>query len=59
MITFLSVLKFQFSGLSLPLVSILLEVKINPVSIGPFIRGKIRRVLNKTRTVPFIRAYLI
>ena len=27
--------------------------------IGPFIRGKIRRVLNKTRTVPFIRACLI
>ena len=29
------------------------------VTIGPFIRGKIRRVLNKTRTVPFIRACLI
>ena len=28
-------------------------------SIGPFIRGKIRRVLNKTQTVPFIRACLI
>ena len=28
-------------------------------TIGPFIRGKIRRVLNKTRTVPFIRACLI
>ena len=27
--------------------------------IGPFIRGKIRRILNKTRTVPFIRACLI
>ena len=27
--------------------------------IGPFIRGKIRRALNKTRTVPFIRAFLI
>ena len=27
--------------------------------MGPFIRGKIRRVLNKTRTVPFIRACLI
>ena len=27
--------------------------------VGPFIRGKIRRVLNKTRTVPFIRACLI
>ena len=27
--------------------------------LGPFIRGKIRRVLNKTRTVPFIRACLI
>ena len=23
-------------------------------TLGPFIRGKIRRVLNKTRTVPFI-----
>ena len=33
MITFLSVLKFQFSGISLPLVSILLEVKVNPVSM--------------------------
>ena len=30
------------------------------VSLGPFIRGKIRRVLlNKTRTIPFIRACLI
>ena len=28
-------------------------------SLGPFIRGKIRRVLHKTRTVPFIRACLI
>ena len=28
-------------------------------SIGPFIRGKIRRVLNKTRNVPFIRPCLI
>ena len=28
-------------------------------SIGPFIREKIRRVLNKTRTGPFIRACLI
>ena len=28
-------------------------------SLGPFIRGKIRRVLNKTRTVPFIQACLI
>ena len=28
-------------------------------TIGPFIRGKIRRVLNKTRTVPFTRACLI
>ena len=29
-------------------------------SIGPFIRGKIRRVLNKTRTVPFIlMSYII
>ena len=28
------------------------------VIIGPFIRGKIRRVLNKTRTVPFIGACL-
>ena len=27
-------------------------------TIGPFIRGKIRRALNKTRTVPFIRACL-
>ena len=26
---------------------------------GPFIRGKIRRVLHKTRTVPFIRVCLI
>ena len=25
-------------------------------SLGPFIREKIRRVLNRTRTVPFIRA---
>ena len=29
------------------------------LTLGPFIRGKIRRVLNKTRTVPFIRACLI
>ena len=28
-------------------------------ALGQFIRGKIRRVLNKTRTVPFIRARLI
>ena len=28
-------------------------------TLGPFIRGKIRRVLHKTRTVPFIRACLI
>ena len=28
-------------------------------TLGPFIRGKIRRVLNKRRTVPFIRACLI
>ena len=28
-------------------------------TIGPFIRGKIRRVLNKTRTGPVIRACLI
>ena len=28
-------------------------------SLGPFIRGKIRRVLHKTRNVPFIRACLI
>ena len=28
-------------------------------TIGPFIRGKIRPVLNKTRAVPFIRACLI
>lgn len=28
-------------------------------TLGPFIRGKIRRVLNKTRTGPFIRACLI
>ena len=28
-------------------------------SLGPFIRGKIRRVLHKTRTVPFIRECLI
>ena len=28
-------------------------------TIGPFTRGKIRRVLNKTQTVPFIRACLI
>ena len=27
-------------------------------SIGPFIQGTIRRALNKTRTVPFIRARL-
>ena len=29
------------------------------VTIAPFIRGKIRRVLNKMRTGPFIRACLI
>ena len=29
------------------------------MTLGPFIRGKIRRVLHKTRTVPFIRACLI
>ena len=28
-------------------------------TIGPFISGKIRRVLNRTRTGPFIRACLI
>ena len=28
-------------------------------TIGPFIPGKIRRVLNRTRTGPFIRACLI
>ena len=28
-------------------------------TLGTFIRGKIRRALNKTRTVPFIRACLI
>ena len=28
-------------------------------TIRPFIRGKVRRVLHKTRTVPFIRACLI
>ena len=27
--------------------------------LGSFLRGKIRRVLNKTRTVPFIRVCLI
>ena len=31
----------------------------NVETIGPFIRGKIRRALNKTRTVPFIRECLI
>ena len=29
------------------------------IPVGPFIRGKIRRVLNKTRTVPFIQECLI
>ena len=28
-------------------------------TLGPFIREKIRHVVNKTRTVPFIRACLI
>ena len=34
-------------------------LKCTFVTIGPFIRGKMRRVLHKTRTVPFIRACLI
>ena len=35
------------------------EAKWTMALIGPFTRGKIRRVLNKTRTGPFIRACLI
>ena len=36
-----------------------LNLETERKSIGPFIRGKIRRVLNMTRTVPFIQACLI
>ena len=35
------------------------DTRIQRLTIGPFIRGKIRRVLHKTRTVPFIRECLI
>ena len=35
------------------------HVRIRRLTMGPFIRGKIRRVSNKTRTVPFICACLI
>ena len=59
-------LKKSFMGLGIPTVyanvykhgstkKAILDAK----TIGPFIRGKIRRVLNKTRSVPFIRACLI
>ena len=35
------------------------NLRLLAITLGPFIRGKIRRVLNKTRTGPFIRACLI
>ena len=42
--------------------SLKIQITCN-ITVGPFIRGKIRRVvrrvLNKTQTVPFIRACLI
>ena len=36
-----------------------LRCDVSNATTGPFIRGKIRRVFNKTWTVPFIRACLI
>ena len=40
-------------------VTMVLYLTSKDFTLGPFIRGKIRRVLHKTRTVPFIRACLI